>query len=296
MNRDRYIAESELIINPDGSIFHLHLKPEDVCETILLVGDPSRVEVVASLFDTVTLRRESREFSVAKGLYGSKEYMVLSTGIGCGNIDIAITELDALVNVDFETRTVKKQLTKLTFIRMGTCGAVQGDKRIGDLLLSAYTLGIGSLVHFYRGVESVCDAELESNFVEHMGWDAPLASPYGVKAPSGLRELFKDVASEGITVTAPGFYAPQGRMVRVEPKFDNFVSDLSRFSYNGYNIENIEMESAPLAALSAMLGHDAITICVVIAQREKQSANSSYGEFIEKMIKSVLECSSQKNN
>lgn len=283
------IASSEMIINADGSVFHLHLTPEELCDTVLLVGDPGRVGTVADYFDEVTLSRSSREFTTKKGLYKGHEIMVLSTGIGTDNIDIVVNELDALANIDFTTREIKESFRKLTIVRMGTCGAVQSDLEVGDIVLSNVSVGIDSLARFYSGINDVCDIDLEDKFIECMEWGGELSRPYAVHASCKLVEHFSLMAKQGITISAPGFYAPQGRQLRLRPIYKTFVDRLSEFEYGGLRINNIEMESSAIAALSAMLGHDALTMCTVIAQRKNKVSNASYQDAVNNMIVKTLD-------
>ena len=214
----RTIPASELIINDDGSIFHLHLKPEQLADIVILVGDPARVAMVAELFDEVECRVQNREFNTVTGSYKGRRMTVLSTGIGIGNIDISVTELDALANIDFSTRQVKAEHRRLTLVRLGTSGAIQPDIKVGEVVFSRTSLGFDGLLNYYAGRNEVCDLALEKAFVEHTGWNPQLPAPYFIDADKELFELFKDVTREGITIAAPGFYAPQGRWVRIQPQ------------------------------------------------------------------------------
>lgn len=285
----REIAASELIINDDGTVFHLHLAPDEICDTILLVGDPGRTDMVASLFDEVTLSRVSREFSVRKGFYRGKEVMVVSTGIGTDNVDIVVNELDALANIDFKTRTVKKDLRSLTFIRMGTSGAVQPYLNIGDVVMSEVSIGIDSLARFYDAAESVCDRDMEDKFIEWMEWGEDLSRPYAVHADKTLVAKFSDMSKRGITISAPGFYAPQGRELRLRPRFKDMINQFEGFRYDGLSVNNIEMESSAIAVLSSMLGHHAITLCTIIAQRKDKNSNTSYHNIVKSMVARILD-------
>ena len=213
----RTIPSSELIINDDGTVFHLHLKPGQIADTVILVGDPARVELIASRFDERECRAANREFITVTGRYRGKRMSVLSTGIGVGNIDISVTELDALANVDFGTRTVKECLHRLTLVRLGTSGALQPDIELGDVVFSRTSVGFDGLLNYYRGRNDVCDLDIERAFMEHTGWSDLLPKPYFVDASPELRDLFADTTTEGITIAAPGFYAPQGRWVRLQP-------------------------------------------------------------------------------
>ena len=285
----RKIEASELVINSDGSVFHLHLRPEQVADKIILVGDPGRVEQVAAHFDSVESRSANREFVSATGHYRGTRITVLSTGIGTDNIDIVVTELDALVNIDFNTRQEKEQKKHLTLVRLGTCGSLQPDIEIGDFLLSRTSIGFDGLLNFYKGRNDVCDLDMEREFTKHTGWSPLLAAPYCIDCSEKLRALFKDDVIEGITVSAPGFYAPQGRYVRISPADPELNAKIEFFRYNGRRVTNFEMEGSALAGLSALMGHDAVTICTVIAQRVAKKMDTDYREFVNKMIIMCLE-------
>ena len=213
----RIIPSSELIINDDGTVFHLHLRPEQIADTVILVGDPARVELIASRFDERECRAANREFITVTGRYRGKRMSVLSTGIGVGNIDISVTELDALANIDFATRTVKERFRRLTLVRLGTSGALQPDIALGDVVFSRTSVGFDGLLNYYKGRNEVCDLDIERAFMAHTGWSDLLPKPYFVDASPELRDLFADSTVEGITIAAPGFYAPQGRWVRLQP-------------------------------------------------------------------------------
>ncbi len=285
----RKIASSELIINDDGSVFHLHLRPEQLADTVILVGDPGRVAKVAGYFDTTECRAANREFVTVTGTYRGKRMSVVSTGIGTDNIDIVINELDALVNVDFDTRTEKPQPTVLTLLRLGTCGAIQPDLKIGDLILSDMSVGFDGLLNFYKGRDAVCDLAIEQAFVNEVGWSDRWTRPYFVACSRKLATLFADTTVRGMTVSAPGFYAPQGRWVRLEPADPQLNARLERFTFDGRRFTNIEMESSALAGLARLMGHEAATICTVIAQRVALDACPDYQPFVDKMIVMSLE-------
>lgn len=285
----RVIGSSELIINGDGSVFHLHLKPGQIADTILLVGDPARVELVASNFETRELHAGNREFVTVTGTYKGRRMTVLSTGIGIGNIDIAVTELDALANVDFSTRTEKAEKTRLTLLRLGTSGALQPDISLGDFIFARTSVGFDGVLNFYEGRDSVCDLEAERQFIAHTGWNELLPKPYFIDADEGLFELFRDSTTEGITATAPGFYGPQGRRVRLRPADEALNAKLETFRHKGLKITNFEMESSALAGLARLLGHRAATVCTVIAQRVSKSVDTDYRPFVDKMIKMSLD-------
>lgn len=285
----RKIEPSELIINGDGSIFHLHLLPSQLADTVILVGDPGRVELVASHFDTQNAKISNREFATITGTYKGKPMSVISTGIGTDNIDIVVTELDALVNIDFATRTEKEQKKQLTLVRLGTSGGLQPDIEIGTQLFSRTSIGFDGLLNFYKGRDAVSNLDIEQAFMKHVGWNDQLPKPYFVDADPELFELFKDSTYEGMTISAPGFYAPQGRWVRLEPADANLNDKIESFIFQGRKITNFEMESSALAGLARLMGHRAATICTIIAQRVAKNANTDYKPFVNNMIKMSLD-------
>ncbi len=285
----RTIPSSELIINDDGSIFHLHLKPEQLADTVLLVGDPGRVEMVASYFDTQECRVSNREFVTITGTYKGKRLSVISTGIGTDNIDVVVTELDALANIDFETRQVKPELKQLTLVRLGTSGAIQPDIKVGTILFSRTSIGFDGLLNYYKGRNDVCDLEIEKAFIKHTEWDELLPKPYFIDADKSLFELFRDCTMEGITISAPGFYAPQGRWVRLEPADKDLNAKIESFRFGERRITNFEMEGSALAGLSALMGHRAATICTIIAQRVALDVETDYKLFVRNMIEMALD-------
>lgn len=287
--QQRVIPASELIINDDGTIFHLHLRPEQVADTIILVGDPARVEAIAKRFDEVECRASNREFNTVTGVYKGKRMSVLSTGIGIGNIDICVTELDALANIDFATRTVKEQHRQLTLVRLGTSGALQPDIELGEVVYARTSVGFDTLLNYYAGRNEVCDLEIEKAFVEHTGWSELLHRPYFVDSDAELWEHFKDSVTEGITIAAPGFYAPQGRYVRLQPADKDLNTKIESFHYKGRRITNFEMEGSALAGLARLMGHRATTMCTIIAQRIAKDAKTDYKPFVEQMISMALE-------
>lgn len=287
--QQRVIPASELIINDDGTIFHLHLCPEQVADTIILVGDPARVEAIAKRFDEVECRASNREFNTVTGTYKGKRMSVLSTGIGIGNIDICVTELDALANIDFSTRTVKEQHRQLTLVRLGTSGALQPDIELGEVVYARTSVGFDTLLNYYAGRNEVCDLEIEKAFVEHTAWSELLHRPYFVDSDTELWEHFKDSVTEGITIAAPGFYAPQGRYVRLQPADKDLNAKIESFRYKGRRITNFEMEGSALAGLARLMGHRATTMCTIIAQRIAKDAKTDYKPFVEQMISMALE-------
>lgn len=285
----RTIPSSELIINADGSIYHLRLKPGQLADTVILVGDPGRVNAVAARMESVEADVSHREFHTVTGTYRGKRLSVISTGIGTDNIDIVMTELDALVNVDFSSRTENRDLKSLTILRLGTCGALQPDIPLGALIFSHTSGGLDGLLNFYKGRNEICNLEMERQFVEHVGPNKLLAAPYFVDADHSLQALFRDCTIEGITLSAPGFYAPQGRWVRLEPADPNLNARVESFRYKGKRITNYEMESSALAGLAALMGHRAGTICTVVAQRASLESDADHSSFIEGMITIALD-------
>lgn len=287
--QERIIPSSELIINEDGSIFHLHLLPEQLADVVLLVGDPGRVNMIAEFFDQIECRVSNREFNTVTGSYKGKRMTAMSTGIGIGNIDISVTELDALANIDFATRKVKEQKRQLTLVRLGTSGALQADIKVGEFVFARTSLGFDGLLNYYAGRNDVCDLALEEAFVEHTGWNPIFPRPYFIDSDPELWELFKDSTTEGITIAAPGFYAPQGRWVRLQPADPNLNAKVESFRFGERRITNFEMESSALAGMAALMGHRATTICTIIAQRIAQDACTDYKPFVRQMIQMALD-------
>jgi uridine phosphorylase len=283
------IPASELIINSDGSIFHLHLRPEDIADTIILVGDPARVEMIAGYFDKIEVEKANREFITKTGYIGRYRLSVLSTGIGSNNIDIVMNELDALANVDFVSRTVKRQRRSLRILRIGTSGALHEDIPLGSIIMSDISAGLDGLLDFYAGNDYIRLKAMEKEFVEHMNWDRRLADPYFVPASKTLANIFDKDVFHGITVSAPGFYGPQGRTVRLGLSNPDLLSKMESFSYNNMRINNLEMESSAIAGLSLLLGHQAATICTVIANRYIKEANTGYGSFVRTIVEKAIE-------
>ena len=285
----RTIPSSELIINGDGSIFHLHLKPEQLADIVILVGDPGRVAMIAEYFDSKECEVSNREFLTVTGTYKGRRMTVMSTGIGIGNIDICVTELDALANIDFATRQTKDEFRQLTLVRLGTSGAIQQDIEVGEVIFSRTSLGFDGLLSYYEGRDGVCDLDLERAFMEHTSWYSKLPAPYFVNADNTLFEYFKDATREGITIAAPGFYAPQGRWVRLAPHDLKLNEKIESFSYGERRITNFEMEGSALAGLAALMGHRAATICTIIAQRVAKNACTDYKPFVRRMIEMALD-------
>lgn len=288
----RYFAPSELIINEDGSVFHLHVRPEQLADKVILVGDPGRVPVVASHFDTQECDIQSREFRTITGTYQGKRITVVSTGIGCDNIDIVVNELDALANIDFQTREEKENLRKLELVRIGTCGGLQPNTPTGTYICSEKSIGFDGLLNFYAGRNAVCDLPLERALLNHLGWSGNLCAPapYAVSAdPELVERIGADDMVRGITVACGGFFGPQGRQLRIPLADPHQNQKIESFEYEGKRITNFEMESSALAGLSLLLGHKAVTVCMVIANRVAKQANTGYKNKIDDLIKVVLD-------
>lgn len=286
------IAPSELIINPDGSIFHLHVKPEQLADKVILVGDPGRVPVVAAHFETTECDISSREFRTITGTYKGKRITVLSTGIGCDNIDIVVNELDALANIDFNTRLIKDELRQLELVRIGTCGGLQPNTPEGTFVASEISIGFDGLLNFYAGRNEVSDLKLEEAFLKHMNWHGTqcIAHPYVVHANSELIDrIAADDMGRGITIACGGFFGPQGRQLRLPLADPNQNEKIEAFEFEGHRITNFEMESSAIAGLSLLMGHKAMTCCMVIANRLAQKANPNYKNSIDSLIKLVLD-------
>ncbi len=284
--------ESELIINADGSIFHLHLKPEQLAHKIILVGDPGRVSVVASHFDKIENEVENREFRSVTGKYKDKRITVTSTGIGCDNIDIVMNELDALANIDFSSRQEKEDFTQLEVVRIGTCGGLQPNTPIGTYICSEKSVGFDGLLNFYAGRNAVCDLKLERALLNHLGWSGNLCAPapYVINSDKELADrIAGDDMVKGITVACGGFYGPQGRQLRLRLADPHQNEKIESFEYDGMRITNFEMESSALAGLSCLMGHKATTVCMVIANRYAKEANTGYKNKIDDLIKIVLD-------
>ncbi|MEM9547616.1 MAG: nucleoside phosphorylase [Bacteroidota bacterium] len=281
------IAESELILNPDGSIYHLNLKPGDIAKDIITVGDPGRVDKVVQHFDQITVEVTKREFKTVTGWIGNNKITVISTGIGTDNIDIVLTELDALVNVDFETRTKKTDHTPLRFIRIGTSGSLDTNLDVNEVLISNMAIGIDGLMHFYNVIPSENELELNKKARSALS-NLPNVIPYSTTASSALIHLFSPLGKQGITVTAPGFYGPQGRSIIVPPKSATFLDDLANIESNGLNVTNLEMETAGIYGMAKLLGHEAISINAILANRVHHTFSDRPKEFVEKVIEDTL--------
>ena len=286
------IAASELILNADGSVFHLHLLPAQLASRVILVGDPGRVSLVASHFETRECDVQSREFHTITGCYRGKRISVVSTGIGCDNIDIVMNELDALANIDLRTRCLKEQPSSLDIVRIGTCGGLQPDTPLGTFICSEISIGLDGLLNYYAGRDDVCDPGLEQAFLAHMGWTGSqcTAHPYAIHADAALAEQIagKDMV-RGITLSAGGFYGPQGRSLRLSLADPEQNAKVERFVHDGRRIMNYEMESSAVAGLARLLGHRAVTTCMVVANRYAGQANADYKGDIDNLIALVLD-------
>ena len=286
----KIIPPSEFIINPDGSCFHLHIKPEQLTDNIILVGDPARVNMVAEFFDTKTFEISSREFHTIGGTYKGKPIMCLSHGIGPDNIDIVINELDALANVDFATREVKPEHRTLAMVRIGTSGALQPELSLGTPVIANHSIGFDGVLNYYAGRNEVCNLDFEKKFTEHTDWNRLWAAPYVVEADEELvNRIGGDDMVRGITISAVGFYGPQGREVRLPLANPNLNRTIEEFDYNGKKVTNYEMESAPLAGLGRLMGHKCMTVCCIIANRFNNDANPNYKGGVRDIVRTVLE-------
>jgi uridine phosphorylase len=284
------LKKTELITNSDGSIFHLNLLPEDIADKIIIVGDPGRVDMLSSMLESIRVRKENREFRTVTGRYEGNEITIISSGIGTDNIDILINELDALANIDLKTGEIKGEPVSLTFIRIGTSGGLRSDVPAGSLVLTETAIGFDGLIHFYAGYDWLLDNMLSSIMAEYLEWPDTLSFPYAVNANKELVTLFeKENFIKGITISAPGFYAPQGRRLRLET-FDNEINTkLAEFSFMGRKICNYEMESSAIYGLSGLLGHKALTICAVIANRVTGEFINDYKPIIKDLAAKVMD-------
>ena len=286
----KHFPESELIINADGSCFHLHLKPEQLADKVILVGDPARVNTVAAHFDTIECEVQSREFHTITGTYKGKRITCQSHGIGCDNIDIVMNELDTLANIDYETRTEKPEHRTLTCVRIGTCGGLQPFTPTGSFVASVKSIGFDGLLNFYADRNDVCDLEMEEAFKEHMQWNPIKGAPYVSIADVDLIEqIAQDDMVRGYTISCGGFYGPQGRVLRANIADPDQNKKVESFEYNDLRICNFEMESSALAGLASLLGHRAMTCCMVIANRYTTEMNTEYKNSIDTLIQKVLD-------
>jgi len=284
------IAPSELIINPDGSVFHLHLRPDQLTDRIILVGDPGRVDMVASFFDTKTFEVSSREFHTIGGTYKGKPIMCLSHGIGPDNIDIVINELDALANIDFETREVRENHRTLTMVRIGTSGALQPELKLGTPVIAEKSIGFDGVLNYYAGRNEVADLDFEHDFCDSVGWNPLWAKPYVVDADEELvNRIGLDDMVRGVTISAVGFYGPQGRQLRLPLANPDINRRIEEFRHKERKVTNYEMESAPLQGLGRLMGHKAMTVCSIIANRMNTDANPNYKTAVRDLVATVLE-------
>jgi uridine phosphorylase len=284
------IPESELIINTDGSVFHLHLKPEHVADRIILCGDPERVTFIAERFDSRECDVRNREFHTVTGIYKGKRISAVSHGIGCDNMDIVITELDALANIDFKKREIRPDFRQLTMVRIGTSGGLQHFTPVGSYVAAEKSIGFDGVAYFYKDSEKIRDLQLENRLLKDLDWKIQGVRPYAVPADRSLTEqICRDDVIRGITVAANGFYGPQGRTLRLQLFDEELNRKIESFKYENRFITNCEMESSALAGLSAMMGHRAVTVCCIIAGRVSQEANVHYRDSLEGLIEKVLE-------
>lgn len=288
--KKHFIAPSELIINSDGTVFHIHLHPDQLTDRIILVGDPGRVNLVASFFDTKTFEVSSREFHTIGGTYQGKPIMCISHGIGPDNIDIVVNELDALANIDFTTREVRPEPRRLTMVRIGTSGALQPELTIGTPVIAEKAIGFDGVLNYYAGRNEVADLEFEKAFCDHTSWNPLWAKPYVVNADEELVDLIgRDDMVRGNTISAVGFYGPQGRELRLPLANPDLNRSIEEFRFNGRKVTNYEMESAPLQGLARLMGHKAMTVCSIIANRMNNNANPNYKNAINDLIGVVLD-------
>ncbi|MCH2235189.1 MAG: nucleoside phosphorylase [Crocinitomicaceae bacterium] len=283
------IKASELTLNSEGKIYHLNLGPDDIADDIILVGDQDRVKYVGSFFDSIRFETQNREFCTLTGTYNGKELSVISTGIGTDNVDIVLNEVDAIANINLETRTVKEDHRKLKFVRIGTCGALHEDISPGTRVLSRYVIGLDGVANFYEIPFSENEANAQRSFIESTGWKSPLNIPYIKACSEELRNKINDGMLEGITTTANGFYGPQGRAVRIPLSISDFKDKLRHFNWDGFRATNLEMECSALYALSDALGHEAVTVCLVLANRYSGEFMPEYKKPMGELIQDVLD-------
>ena len=283
------IAESELIINDDGSVFHLHLKPEELADNVILVGDPGRVDMVSEYLEEKEFRHQSREFVSVTGKYKGKRITVLSTGIGTDNIDIVMNELDALANIDFQTREIKPEHRTLNILRIGTSGAIQPDIPLGSFVFSHISVGCDGLLNWYKDRDVIAINDIEEAFKNHVDWDKHLPDPYFVRAGKEMSDKFKDCTIHGMTISASGFYGPQGRVLRMPLAMPDMIEKFESFEFCGERITNFEMEGSAIAGIAAHLGHNAGTVCCIIANRHLKNSNPDYKPQVRKLVELCLE-------
>ncbi len=284
------LKNAELVLNTDGSVYHLKLNPGEVAETIMLVGDPGRAKLISTYFDDIELASQNREINTFTGTYKGKRLTVMSTGMGPDNIEIVVNELDALFNIDFKTKTPKEEKQSLNLIRIGTSGALQADIGvIESYVVSEYAIGLDGLAYFYEDGPNVIEKDMTSGFIGYMQWDEDLPKPYAIRGSEYLLEKLGQGWFKGITLTAPGFYAPQGRELRLKVKDKTIIDRACRYEYKGYVVSNFEMETSALYSLSAMLGHEAMTVCDIIANRITDDFNPNYKESMKHLIQQMLD-------
>lgn len=291
MSRNSVFPESELMTNGDGSAYHLRLTPQNLADKVVLAGDPKRIETIAEFFSSVECDIANREYHTVTGTYKGKRISAVSTGVGCGNIDIVMNEMDALANIDFGTRTEKADRRTLEIVRIGTCGGLQPETPAGAFVCSVMSVGLDGLLNFYKGRDEVCDAGLEAAFAKHMGWeDWRICRPYAVSADKGLSDRIAGGSmTRGITVTAPGFFGPQGRGLRALPADERQNGKMESFAYKGLKIMNYEMESSAVAGFASLLGHRATSVCMVVADRRNKTACTDSKGLMKELIRQVLE-------
>ncbi|MDR1878144.1 MAG: nucleoside phosphorylase [Bacteroidales bacterium] len=282
------IQHSEMPLQADGSVYHLNLRPDELADTVLLVGDPGRVAVISSRFDVIEVKKQNREMLTHTGLYQGKRISVVSTGMGTDNLDIVMNELDALVNIDLDKRIVKSSHKSLNLIRLGTCGSLQSDLEVNTCIASAYSLGLDGLLHYYKHNQDMSEKEIVDRFIEKTAWRPVFPYPYAVAASDDLLQQIAFDMSKGITVTASGFYAPQCRMLRLPLGMPDFAQQLINVECKGFKFTNMEMETSALYGLSKLLGHKALTVCLVIANRPNGTFSEDYKPAIGKLIETVL--------
>lgn len=285
----RALKNSELVLSSDSKIYHLNLKPEDIGTLVFLVGDPGRVQLMSSLFDQVDVRVESREFVTHTGYFNKRRVSVVSTGIGPDNIDITVNELDALLNIDFTSRTIKEHKTPIRFIRIGTSGALQRNIEPGSVIVTKIAGGFDNLLYYYEGMEDICDLSLGADFYKHMQWDDENSHPYFIPASESLYKKIVDKRHfTGITIAAPGFYGPQGRTLRIPIKDKSYMEKISSYRYGQLKINNFEMESSALYGLSHLLGHEALCVCIALANRITGKFITDYKALMMRLLKEIL--------
>ena len=284
------IGSSELIINSDGSVFHLHIKPEQVAGQVILVGDPGRVDLIGSFFSAIETRTQNREFVSLTGTYNKQRITVISTGIGTDNIDIVMNELDALVNIDFTTREVKEEKRSLNIVRIGTSGGLQPFLELNSFVVSEKAIGFDGLLNFYAGRNQISDLDFEQHFKTHLNWNPQLTSPYVVNSSDALFKKFSQSDfTPGVTISAPGFYGPQGRVLRLPIADPDINKKIESFNYGDHKVTNYEMECSAIYGLAALMGHQALTVCLIIANRLSKQSNGDYHPKMKELIKLVLD-------